>query len=185
MPLAIALPRFLLQAITVPDTIIARTIPERGVLDWTNGILQMLVLVLAVGALIALILLLLAMREGVKRLNGTVDKLAADTKPLLANATAISQDAREMVAMIRGDVERLTDAAGAVSDQLLEAAEVTAQRVDDVNAVLDVLQAELEDTAIGAVAAIRGVREGTRALTGRRPRRRPRRAEPDAFDDED
>jgi len=41
-----------------------------------------------------------------------------------------------------------------------------------VNAVLDVLQGELEDTAIATVAAVRGVRVGARALN-KRSRRRP------------
>jgi hypothetical protein len=47
----------------------------------------------------------------------------------------------------------------------MDVAEVTSERIDQVNAVLDVLQAELEGVAIGTVSAIRGVRVGTRALT--------------------
>jgi methyl-accepting chemotaxis protein len=180
MTLVRPLAGMLLQAVTRPDTIIARTIPERGVLDWTNGILQLIVLLLAVAAIIALILLFLAMREGIKRLNATVDRLAADARPMLTSANAMVTDAREMVAMVRRDVERVTDAAGAVSDQLLDAAEVTAQRVDEVNAVLDVLQDELEDTVLSTAAAIRGVRVGAQTLamglvrgsSDRRPRRR-------------
>lgn len=166
------LPAFLIQAASSPDTIIARTIPERGMLEWTSGVLQIVVLLLGVGALIVSILLILSLRTGVQKFNETVDRLSKDTKPLLASATAIVGDAREVVAMLRTDVERVTDAAEALSEQLLAAAETTVRRVDDVNAVLDVLQDEIEDGALTAVAAIRGVRAGASELAAglHRPR---------------
>jgi len=182
-----ALSARLLQAATYPDTIIARTIPDRGMLEWTSGVLQIIVLILGVGVLIATILLILSMRAGLQKFNETVDKLTTDAKPLLANATAIVGDAREVVAMLRTDAERVTDAAEALSTQLLGAAETTARRIDDVNAVLDVLQDELEDTALAAVSAVRGVRAGAGELAAGLSQRRPRRtpAPVDADDDED
>lgn len=179
MALVTALPRLiawpLQQASSFPDTIIARTIPDRGVLEWTNGILEMLVLLLATGALIALILLLLTMRDAVRKVHVTLDKLTDDTRPMLANANAIVGDAREMVATVKRDVAVVSDAAAAMGDTILDAAEVTAQRVDEVNAVLDVIQDELEETAITAVSAIRGARLGTQAMFSQLPRRKKRR----------
>jgi len=175
-----------LQAASFPDTLIARTIPDRGVLEWTSGILQIVVLLLAVGALIALILLLMALRDGVHRLNATVSALSTETKPLLAHATAMSSDARAMVALVREDVAKVSQAAGAIGEELRYAAETTAQRVDDVNAVLDVLQDELEDTAISAVSALRGARLGVRAVASRLPGRRSKRSRrPGTNDDDD
>ncbi len=177
----------LLQAATFPDTIIARTIPERGMLEWTSGILQIIVLLLGIGVLIATVLLILSMRAGLRKLNETVDRLTKDAQPMLANATAVVGDAREVVAMLRTDVERVTDAAEALSKQLLAAAETTVRRVDDVNAVLDVLQDELEDTALSAVSAIRGVRVGASELTAGLSHPQPRRTPVpvDADDDDD
>jgi hypothetical protein len=160
------------------DTIVARMISERGVLDWTNGILQFVVLVLGVATLATMVFLLVTVRRGVLELNTLIKQFAADTRPLIASASAVATDAREVVAMLRTDAERVTDAASLVSEQLIEAAEATAQRVDDVNAVLDVLQAELEDTAISAAAVVRGVRIGARTLTDS-PRRRKRNDQSD------
>lgn len=183
MAFVIALPRLvtwtLWQAASLPDTIITRTIPDRGVLEWTSGILQILVLLLAVGALVSLILLLGAMRDGVRKLNASLDRLTSDTRPLLANANAIVDDAREMVATVKRDVSVVSDAAAAMGDTILDAAQVTAQRVDEVNAVLDVVQDELEESAITAIAAVRGVRLGAHEMMSRLPgrgrQRRPRR----------
>ncbi len=166
-----------LQAASAPDTIVARMISERGVLDWTSGILQLVVLVLGVATLVTLVALLVTVRRGVVEMTGMLKEFAAEARPVIASATAVANDAREVVAMLRTDVERVTDAASAVSEQLIEAAETTARRVDDVNAVLDVLQSELEDTAISAAAVVRGVRIGARTLTHHR--RRPSDDEPD------
>lgn len=166
MPLPHVLTAALLQAATIrPDTIVTRTIPQRDLFDWTSGTLQIIVLVLGIGLLITLILLLLSLRSAVQKVNNSLEKLTAETGPLIKRATAIVDDAREVVAMVRTDVERITDAASLISEQLIDAAETTSQRIDEVNAVLDVLQTELEDTAIGTVAAVRGVRVGARTLS--------------------
>jgi hypothetical protein len=165
------------QAVTRPDTLIARVIPVRGVLDWSSGVLQLVVLVLGVATLVTMVMLLLTVRQGVTRLNSVLEQFAADTKPLIGKATEVVSDAREVVAMLRTDVERVTDAAGEISEQLLAAADATARRVDDVNAVLDVLQEELEDTAIATVAAVRGVRVGARTVAAAK-QRRPNRDDP-------
>jgi hypothetical protein len=183
MPRLIVWP--LQQVSSFPDTIIARTIPDRGVLEWTNGILEMLVLLLAAGALAALIVLLLAVRDAVRKAHTTLDTLTKDTQPLLANANAIVRDARDMVATVKRDVTVVSDAAAAMGDTLLDAAEITAQRVDDVNAVLDVIQDELEETAITAVSAIRGARLGTQAMFSHLPRRKMKRRRPDASESSD
>ena len=92
-------------------------------------------------------------------------------------------DARAVVTIVRSDVERVSDAAHALGEQLRDAADTTMRRVDDVNAVLDVLQDELEDTALTAVSAIRGVRAGAVELTTGRRRSRSRRP-PTAVDDD-
>jgi hypothetical protein len=165
MPFSPALTAGLLQAAALQDTIVARMVPQRDLFDWTSGILQIIVLLLGIGMLIALILLLLSVRAGVRKVNEQIERLTAETRPLIERATGIVDDAREVVAMVRTDVERLTEAAGAISEQLLDAADVTSQRIDEVNAVLDVLQTELESTAIGTVSAIHGVRVGAHALS--------------------
>jgi hypothetical protein len=59
-----------------------------------------------------------------------------------------------------------------MGDTIHEAVDVTAQRIDEVNAVLDVVQDELEDAAITAITAVRGVRLGARELLSHLPRRR-------------
>lgn len=172
----------LLQATAVRDTIV--TVPVRSWLDYTNGTLQLIVLVLSIVVLGALAYMLLALKKGLDALKGTVDKLYVDAKPIVQQASQVTADAREVVAMIRTDVERVTFAAGEVSEQLLDIAASTERRMDDINAVIDVVQGELEDTVLSTAASLRGARVGGRAiasaLSPRRKKARPGIARPRA-----
>ena len=100
---------------------------------------SLVTLIVCVVVLVALAFMLLATRRGLDSLKETVEKLYTDTRPLVVQATHVAEDAREVVAMLRTDVIRVTDAASAFSDQLLEAAATTERRIDEVNAVLDVV----------------------------------------------
>lgn len=163
----------LMQAVSASDTLIARTIPVRDTMAWATSVLQIVLLLLGIGVAIATIFVLMALRKGIQQVEQTVSSLTKDTQPLIQQATAIVGDARGIVAVVRRDVQHLSESAGVLSDQLLGAADTTMQRVNDVNAVLDVLQAELEHTAISAVSTLRGVRVGAEALGARlAPRRR-------------
>ncbi len=163
----------LMQAVSASDTLIAKTIPVRDTMAWATSVLQIVLLLLGIGVAIATIFVLMALRKGIQQVEQKVSSLTKDTQPLIQQATAIVGDARGIVAVVRRDVQHLSHSAGALSDQLLGAADTTMQRVNDVNAVLDVLQAELEDTAISAVSTLRGVRVGAEALGARlAPRRR-------------
>ena len=170
MPLPLALTVGLLQSTALQDTL-AASIARRDLFDWTIGIMQFVVMLLGAGVLVSLVPLLRSLRGSVARAASAVERLEAEARPLLlsagtaiTNANQVIADSREVVAMIRTDVARISDAAAAVTDRVVDVADVTAQRIDQVNAVLDVLQAELEGVAIGTVSAIRGVRVGTRAL---------------------
>jgi uncharacterized protein YoxC len=160
MTIAAVLLAAALQSRAPADTILALVAPERGVFEYTSGILQIVVLVLAAVLLGALTWLAIVLRKVIQRGEQTFEKLTGDVRPILGHAAEISADARITVARLRDDVERVTDAANAISDQLLDAADVTARRIDEVNAVLDVVQHEIEQVAISSVAAVHGVRTG-------------------------
>jgi hypothetical protein len=164
MPSLSSTPVALLQAASVPDTIVTKTVAVRSLFDYTGGILEIVVLLTAVVALVATAGLLVAMRKGVLAAQASVEKLTEEARPLLRNASDVVRDARITVDAVRRDVERLSGAAGAIGDELRHVADLAAERIDDVNAVLDVVQDELEQSAISTVSALRGVRVGALAL---------------------
>lgn len=167
-----------LQTVASPDTIVARTIPVRGFLDWTNGLLQLVVLLLAVAALSGFIWLIITIRRAVESVTRQVDKFAAESRPLISEASDLVRESREAVAVLRRGAEDISEGATALSEELLNIADSAAQRVDEVNAVLDVLQEGLEDAAISAASAARGISTGAAVLAagmfkGRKKQRRP------------
>ena len=168
----------LLQATTVTrDTIVTLTMPaERTAFDLASGTLQILVLIAGLVALVAMAASAIALRTAIHKLQETVDRLAADAKPLLAQATRVSEEARDVVKLVRAEAEKVVAVTGDVSDRLLDVADAAEQRVDRVRALLDVLQTELEDSTLSAAATVRGWRVGATALgdalAGRRARGR-------------
>jgi hypothetical protein len=163
MPLPLA--SALLQVTFARDTIVALTMPaERTLFDWASGTLQIVALLAGTAALVAMAASALALRRAVTTLQGTVDRLAADAKPLLHQATRAAEDARDVVKLVRAETEKLAQATGAVSARVLDVTDTAADRLDQVNALLDVLQDEVEDTALSAAATVRGLRVGAVAL---------------------
>ena len=177
---------WLLQAATLPDTIVAKTMPaQRSWFDYTSGTLELIVLALAVVVLVALAVTLISLKRGLDSLKGTVEKLYSDSRPIIAQASLVATDAREVVAMLRTDVERVTHAAEEVSEQLLDIAAATERRMDNVNAVLDVVQGELEETVLSTTAALRGVRLGGRAIAGVLRTGKKKRSRREHYDDDE
>jgi uncharacterized protein YoxC len=192
----------LLQGAAIPDTIVTLTAPaELTLFDYTSGILQILVLLVGVFALGALGALALTLRKGVIALQSTAERLSGDVKPLLYQATRVSEEANAMVKTVRREVDRVAETTAEISERVRDLTDAASSRVTEVNALLDVLQDEVQDTALSAAANLRGVRVGAVALgaalargsvakdlPARRssgPRIRGRHAETPLFDDED
>ena len=167
----------LLQATVLPDTVLAKVVTDPGFFDYASGTLEIVVLLVGSIALATMVWSLIVFTRAVRRFEKTMKTMADDSRPILRNATAIAEDARKTVAIVREDVGRVTEAAAMVSEQLLDAAEATARRIDEVNAVIDVVQGELEEVAISSVAAMRGVKVGASEMAsalGGRPNGRHR-----------
>lgn len=184
----------LVQASVIRDTIVTLTMPaQRTAFDYASGTLQILVLVVGLIALASMALMTLTLRKAVVSLQGTVERLSADAKPLLSQATRVSEEVRDVVKTVRGEVNRIADASAELSERMLDLSDAAETRINEVNALLDVLQDEVEDTALSAAAAVRGARVGAVALGaafGLRKRPRPPSSKIDKversyFDDDD
>jgi len=183
----------LLQTGVMRDTIVALTLPaQRTAFDYASGTLQILVLVVGLVALVAMALLTLTLRRTIVSLQGTVDRLSADAKPLISQATRVTEEARDIMKRVRGEVDHIADATAQVSARLHDLSDAAEVRIDEVTALLDVLQDEVQDTALSAAAAVRGARVGAVALGAalglRRRARKPDRddgTDASYLDDED
>ena len=182
---------WILQAVaTLPDTVFTRQLVERGWFDQLTHV--------ATGVLVILLLLLVLLvfpaawyiRGRLKQLTAVIDGLRHDFGPVVERARGVMQNAEEISATVRRDVERLSETVEQFDGQLREIADIAGDRVRDFDALLGAVQEEAEGLFLTTASAARGIRAGVRALRRHRSRR-GRRAELEAAraaeedDDED
>ncbi|MGH7675010.1 MAG: hypothetical protein ACREMV_07040 [Gemmatimonadales bacterium] len=91
-------------------------------------------------------------------------------------------DARQMIGAIRAETESLVGTARDIRLRIVRAADAAEARLADVDALIDVVQEEVEDTALDVAAGLRKARRGlslwqwgNRLIEGRRSRSKTRR----------
>ena len=96
-----------------------------------------------------------------RRLGRVLDR---DGQPVLQAARAVAEDAGKIVSQLRGEVEQVVAASRALRVRVSGAAASLDDRARDLEAVLDILQDEVEETALDVAAALRATRRGTTVI---------------------
>jgi len=130
------------------------------------------VILLALAGVVLLVALFLLARQATRAIDEIRAGLGTHLGPVAERARAISADVEYVTHAVRGDLERVSGAVESLTARLHEASDHLEERVEDFNALLEVVQAEAEDAFLDAASTARGVRAGARALA------RPRRREP-------
>jgi hypothetical protein len=130
---------------------------------------------------IALAMLVLAMLGSVLffRLNSIIREVRASAKqnlgPVSDRARSISDNVEFITQALRSDVEQLHASVGALTDRLHLASERMEERIEEFNALMEVVQGEAEELFLDTASTVRGVREGARTIAeGPRGRRATR-----------
>ena len=108
-------------------------------------------------ALMSLVLVVLA-AVWLGRVGRLLDR---DGQPLLQAAGSVAEDAGKIVGQLRGEVEQIVATSRDVRLRIGGAAGSLDERARDLEAVLDILQDEVEETALDVAAALRATRRGT------------------------
>jgi len=101
-----------------------------------------------------------------KELNGKVDPVVEKSRTVAANLEFIS-------ASVRTDVEQVTGAVRQLSERLEQASNHMETRIDEFNALMEVVQGEAEITFLDTASTVRGVKAGARRLSERPDREKP------------
>ncbi len=108
-----------------------------------------------------------------------VGSLETDAKPLLETAKGLVADTGRIAGKLGTEIEGIADASHDLRDRVMIAVNSVEDRLVDLDALLDVIQTEVEETVLDVGAALRTTRRGAsvlgkmrRALTGKRRRRR-------------
>ncbi len=149
-------------ALQVADTVVM--LPAHDGLS-TAALIADLVLtstfVLIVATLFSLLIQLRDIKRMVAALVGNVEKRL---EPVIDRSREVAANVEFITAAVRTDVQRVSDSVRSLSDRLQHASDRVEQRVEDFNALMEVVQSEAEDIFIGSAATVRGVRAGARAL---------------------
>jgi hypothetical protein len=109
-------------------------------------------------------------------LNRTVRELRGGVRqglgPVSERARAISDNVEFITQALRADVERLNASVKALTARLHQASDHMEERIEEFNALMEVVQGEAEEIFIDTASTVRGVREGARSITRPAPSRR-------------
>lgn len=109
------------------------------------------------------------------RLYRTVAELRRSARltlgPVSERARRVSDNVEFITQALRTDVERLTSSVRDLTDRLHQASERMEERIEDFNALMEVVQTEAEEIFIDTASTVRGVKEGARTIAAPEPGR--------------
>ena len=152
-----------LQAATPPDTVV--TVPLRDGYDLLLAFAAGATLATMIAALLLVTFLLLQARQAARGVRALKARIGADPaieslRKAAANVDAISRTVHAEADRLSASVARLTDRLDQASDRIEE-------RIEDLNAFIEVVQSEAEETFVDSAATARGVRAGLGSLARR------------------
>src|SRR3954466_9361319 len=157
----------LLQARVVHDTIFIQTAPVAQ--SWfakvasVAGVLMTLTLL---AMAIALVPAAWNFRKTYKKTSALLERIEADVMPLTKHAHSIADNLDYISTAIRSDIGMIQDTLKSANRTIREAVGATEQKVNEFNALLDVVQGEAEGLFVSTAATVRGVKTGASHLVG-------------------
>ncbi|UCC47952.1 MAG: hypothetical protein JSV41_10770 [Gemmatimonadota bacterium] len=136
-------------------------------LNLTIQVIQALaVLVLGVG-MIMLARALRRIKRSLDRVDDALDSIGRDARPVLDRARAVGENLNFIVMSVRKEVGHASETISRANERLEAALEVAEERVQELGALIEVVQGEVEDTLLTATSALRGIRTGAKLLRRR------------------
>ncbi len=165
---------------TVPaDTMV--TIAARDGVDYIVALAAGSIAALCIFVLLGLVLVAWQVRNAIHALEQARRDVAAD--PAVRSLRKIAENVESISDAVTGEALKLTDSVSKISDRLTHAADRMEERVEEFNALMEVVQHEAENAFVDSASTARGVRTGLDQLRGDRRRasgrdgaRRPGRA---------
>lgn len=127
------------------------------------------VLVLGVG-IIFLARVIRRIRRSLDKVDTALGTIAKDARPVFDRARAVGENLNFIVMSVRKEVDRAGATMSRANDQLERALEVAEERVQELSALIDVVQGEVEETLLTATSALKGIRAGAKVLASQSQR---------------
>jgi hypothetical protein len=155
------------QAAAFPDTFVMKTVATgRGwfeiVTGVASGVLTLTILALA----FVLGPAAWSFWRSFRKVRELLDRVYADITPLTRHASSIADNLDYITTSIRNDVQQVNATIASANRRLTQAVELTETRLNEFNALLQVVQQEAEQAFVSTAAAVHGVRTGAATLSG-------------------
>jgi uncharacterized protein YoxC len=145
----------------LPDTIYTKQIVDepglwQKVITVASGVMSISIIVLTV----ALVPAAWNFRKSYKKISEMLDKVYGDVNPLMRHASAIADNVDYISTAMRVDIQQVSQTVAAVNQRLQQAVGLAEDRLNQLNALLDVVQEEAESAFVTTASTIRGVQTG-------------------------
>lgn len=113
---------------------------------------------------VASFMLFRELRRAVGALERFGDTIQREVVPAIQSARGIAEQATQIATTVRTEVNGLVETSQDLRGRVTRAADATEDRLNDLEALLDVLYEEVEETALDVAAALRTTRRGVSVL---------------------
>src|SRR5215204_708332 len=149
----------------LPDTIITKQVTtEPGVFAKIAGVAQGLMTIAILVLTVVLVPAAWNFRSSYKRVNELIDRFYGDLGPLVRNANGIADNVNYITTAIRVDVQQFNQTVALANERLTVAVKTAERRLNELDALMRVVQREVEDTFVSTASTLRGVRAGATTL---------------------
>jgi len=175
------------QAAALPDTLVMRVVePDLSwftrLTDLAGDVAKLLPYILLGVAIWAFVRL----RKAFEQASASMDEIGGNLRELLTNANEVAENVAGITSKIHDEVGELKETVGLANRRARRAVSQLADRADELNATIELVQENTQGLVIGTLSAFKGVRAGLAALR-QKPKKRRRHAldEEIGADDED
>jgi len=156
------------SAARLGDTLVIKQLPpDRGTLDLIQVAATVFIMLCLVAIVAMLVAAAMRMRAAAHKATESLHKVYTDLGPIIKTAGSIAENINAMTESIRKDVDRVSGTVTAANDQVRQTIAMTEKRINELNALLSVVQAEAENLFVSTASTVRGVQTGA-ATFGRR-----------------
>ena len=149
----------------LPDTLIMKQVAvEQGAFAKVASVAQGLMTISILVLTVVLVPAAWNFRNSYKRINELIDRFYGDIGPLVRKANTIADNVNYITTAIRVDVQQFNQTVALANERLTIAVKTAERRLNELDALMRVVQREAEDTFISTASTLRGVRVGATTL---------------------
>jgi methyl-accepting chemotaxis protein len=119
-----------------------------------------LIAVMLLAAGVVVLFLMRDVRDLMRSAQRAIDTIERDARPALLAAKAVTEDAAKLVSTFKDEAGDVVTSVKDVRERFEVMIDKTEERLQDLDALIDVVHYEVEETALDIAAALRTTRRG-------------------------